>query len=152
MSDLSLKQLSNGCFDLDFNGLDLGLTDTLENAVIISIGSYARKKRGTAANLEPDIGGWWGDSLDENSIKLGGYIHEAFHEKLSDSTCRDIEKFIKDALKWMISDGVAKETLCSAEISDEKTISISIEIVKPAGNSEAYIYQFNWEETLQNGI
>ena len=148
MSDLALKRLSDGCFDLDFDGLDLLLTNTLENAVIISIGSYAREVTGETANTEPDIGGWWGDAVEDNLIKLGGYLHKAFHKKLTNATCRDIEGFVNDALKWMVNDGIAKETSCSASISGSKMISMTVIITKPSGSPETFTYEFNWEATL----
>lgn len=148
MSDLALKRLSDGCFDLDFDGTDLLLTDTLENAVIISIGTYARAATGETANTEPDIGGWWGDAVEDNLIKLGGYLHKAFHGKLTAATCRDIEGFVNDALKWMVNDGIAKSTSCSASISGEEMITMTTAITKPSGSSETYTYEFNWEATL----
>jgi len=152
MSDLALCRRSDGNFDLDFDSEsgDLLLSEGLENAVAISIGTYARNRSlGTSANLEPVLGGWWADALDESGT-LGGYLYEAFPGKLTDSTCRDVETLVKDALKWMVSDGVAKSVSCSAEIDSEdaETVSISVTIEKPQGNAETFKFEVNWKATI----
>ena len=149
MSDLALYRREDGCYDLDFDGAvgDLLTSDSLENAVVISIGTYARERKlGKVANLKPVIGGWWGDALSEKG-NLGGYLYEAFPGKLTEVTARSVENLISEALSWMVEDGVAKSVGCKAEIADEKTMNVTITIQRPDGNDDAYAYEIKWMAT-----
>ena len=149
MSDLALYRREDGCYDLDFDGAvgDLLTSDSLENAVVISIGTYARERNlGKVANLKPNVGGWWGDALDEKG-NLGGYLYEAFPGKLTEVTARSVENLISEALSWMVEDGVAKSVGCKAEIADEETMNVTITIQRPDGSDDAYAYEIKWMAT-----
>lgn len=152
MSDLALKAMPNGSFDLDFDekSNDLLLTDSLFNAVGISIGTYARdrKARPGIAVLDPQIGGWWADALDPVGT-LGGYLYEAFPGKLTAATAESVKVLVIEALHWMIDDGVAKSVSCEAVVGDE-SLDLTVVIEKPDGVSEDYRYELNWIAT--NGI
>ena len=146
MSDLLLSRRPDGNFDLSFDekDKDLVLSDGLRNAVAISIGTFARSRSlGNAANLEPSIGGWFGDSLDESGT-LGGYLYEAFPGKLTDDTCRNLETLSVEALDWMKKDGIAKSVNASAKIQNESTDTVELEIsIKKPENSESFKFEIN---------
>lgn len=121
MSDLALHRRSDGNFDLDFDEAtkDLRTDDGLDNAIAISIGSFARDRHlGSVANLKPCVGGWWGDALDENG-SLGGYVHEVLSGKLTDVSARNSKKAVADALAWLVDDGVAKSVDCDSKVEDK---------------------------------
>ena len=148
MSDIALQRRSDGNFDLDFDekSKDLLVSDGLENAIAISIGTFSRsKKLNGAANVKPSNGGWWGDSLDKNGA-LGGHIHECVG-MLGERLCRDVESAAKDALNWMLADGVASDVSCSAEVVNEKFLDLSVVISKPSGNFEKFKYEKAWKST-----
>lgn len=152
MSDLALKGLPNGAFDLDFDekSNDLLLTDSLFNSVAISIGTYARNRDLAAgvAVLNPQIGGWWADAIDPLGT-LGGYLYEAFPGKLIQATADKIKALVVEALDWMKSDGVAKSVDCETEMADDE-LDLTVTIEKPDGESEDFRYELNWVAT--NGI
>lgn len=107
MMDLTLKQTSNGSFDLDFDGDDLKTDNSLRNAVVLSIGTYARDRK-TPQNkiiVGPVITGWWGDALDAEGT-LGGYLYEAFPGKSSEEVVSDVEGLVLEALEWMKMTGL----------------------------------------------
>lgn len=149
MSDLALYRRSSGDFDLAFdedNG-DLLTSDSLENAVVISIGTYARERNlGKVANLKPNVGGWWGDALSEKG-NLGGYLYEAFPGKLTDVTARSVENLVNESLAWMVEDGVANSVGCKTEIAAEETMNITVTIQRPDGGNDAYAYEIKWMAT-----
>lgn len=152
MSDIALKEMADGSFDLDFDekSNDLTLTDDLFNAVALSIGTYARNrnlKEGVAV-LDPQVGGWWADALDAETT-LGGYLYEAFPGKLSQETADKIKVLVVEALEWMKKDGIAKKVSCSAEVAED-AIDLTVTIEKPDGKSDDYQYELNWMAT--NGI
>lgn len=150
MSDLALYRRENGEYDLAFDEAvcDLLTTNTLENAVVMSIGTYARERKlGNVANLKPVIGGWWGDALDERGT-LGGYLYEAFPGKLVDATARQVETLCSEALNWMVEDGVAKSVSCTAEITGTETMNLNVLIERPEGeNDEVFLFELNWSAT-----
>ncbi len=149
--DLALKRMEDGSFDLDFESNDLQTSDDLCNAVALSIGTFARNRnlKNNQANLDPVVGGWWADALDEKGT-LGGYLYEAFPGKLTPETIANVQDLVLEALKWMKDDGVAKNVSCSAEILENDILKISVEIEKPSGGVEGFAYELNWVAT--NGI
>lgn len=150
MADLALKRCSDGSFDLDFKSSDLVTTDALENAIAISIGTYARERNldVNKANLEPCKGGWWGDALDATGT-LGGYLYEAFPGKLVESTAADVRRLVEESLKWLVDDGVATKVECETAI-DGDVLTISVKVQKPNGSDESFSYSKNW--AAQNAV
>ena len=150
MSDLALYRRSDGNFDLDFDKSrgDLLMSDSLENAVAISIGTYARERKlGRNANLKPCLSGWWGDALDDNGI-LGGYLYEAFPRKLNTATAKSVEALVKETLQWMVDDGIANSVECSASVVNDEFISLSVTLTRPNGNQEnPFMYELKWKAT-----
>ena len=141
MSDLALHRRSDGNFDLDFDEAvgDLRLDDGFENAVAISIGSFARDERlGQSANLRPCLGGWWGDALYEKG-SLGGFVYKVISGKLTDASARDAKKYAVDALSWLIDDGVAKSIDCESKVDGENVVlNISLTFANGSVFSETY--------------
>ena len=150
MSDLALYRRSDGNFDLAFDEGkgDLLTSESLENVVIISIGTYARERNlGRVANLKPCVGGWWGDALDEKGT-LGGYLFEAFPGKLKDETAKSVERLAVEALSWMVEDGIVKNVDCVAAVSGEETMNVEIRLEKPTGEQiDPIIYEIKWKAT-----
>jgi phage gp46-like protein len=150
MSDIALVEKQDGSFDLDFDekSKDFVLTNSLYNAVAISIGTYARNRnlKPNSAVLDPQIGGWWADSLDPLGT-LGGYLYEAYPGKLSQDTLAKLKDLVVEALQWMIDEGIAKSTDCEVSLLDEKFVMISVSIEKPNGTTDDYKYELNWMAT-----
>lgn len=153
MSDIALKAKKDGSFDLDFDekSKDLLLTDSLYNAVAISIGTYARNRnlKPNSAVLDPQIGGWWADALDPLGT-LGGYLYEAYPGKLTDATISKLKELVAEALEWMIEDGVAKTVDCKVVAEENDIVAVTVAIEKPDGTTDDYKYELNWMTT--NGI
>lgn len=152
MSDIALERQSDGSFDLCFNDStnDLEVSDGLYNAVIISIGTFARSRNlpVNKANLAPSFGGWWADALDGKGT-LGGYLYEAFPGKLDEATAEKVKNLAVESLLWMKEDGIANKVECEAKIEGENIV-LYITITKPDGAAETFEYELNWEAT--NGI
>ena len=146
MSDLALKKAPNGKYDLDFSRGDLQLSDSLQNAVLLSLGCWSRDENiRDFANLNPEIGGWWGNSLDE--VEIGSQIWKLFRQKLNSATAENAVEAAKKALKWMVDDGVAKEIDADAVV-DGEWLSLRVTVVKPDSTNEEFRWQVNWENSL----
>ena len=142
-----MKLLEDGSCDLDFDSTDLLTTDGLENAVLLSLGSFARESSldNVVSNLEPARGGWWGDALDSEGT-IGSHLYESLPSKGDERTLRDVEKKSEEALQWMIDDGIAKFVNCSARFKDDFVV-IDVVISKPDGGELSFAYELNWEAT-----
>jgi len=151
VSDLLLKNLEDGTCDLDFDSvsLDLKTSDSLFNCVTLSLGTFAREKKleKVISNLNPSIGGWWGDSLNAE-YNLGSNVYEAIPGKSVDSSLKDVERLSKDALQWLVDDGIAQSVGCSAKF-EGSVIVIGVVIAKPSGEVAEYSYELNWEATSE---
>jgi len=87
--------------------------------------------------------GWWADG------ELGSRLWLLFRTKLTTDTPAKIEQFSREALDWMIIDGVAKDVIVTAERTDIYRIDWLIEIVKPGEkDSTTFKFFFNWENEV----
>ena len=146
MSDLALVKKPNGMYDLDFGNGDLKLSNSLKNAVLLSLSCWSKGQDiHDVADLDPKIGGWWGNALE--TVEIGSDIWKLFRQKLNDQTANDAKSAAEKALKWMIDDGVAKEISVSALVIGV-VLGLLVKIVKPDGTNEEFRWQVNWEESL----
>ena len=146
MSDLALVKKPNGMYDLDFGNGDLKLSNSLKNAVLLSLSCWSKGQDiHDVADLDPKIGGWWGNALE--TVEIGSDIWKLFRQKLNDQTANDAKSAAEKALKWMIDDGVAKEISVSALVIGG-VLGLLVKIVKPDGTNEEFRWQVNWEESL----
>ena len=146
MSDLALVKKPNGMYDLDFDNGDLKLSNSLKNAVLLSLSCWSKDQDiHDVADLDPKIGGWWGNALE--TVEIGSEIWKLFRQKLNDQTANDAKSAAEKALKWMIDDGVAKEISVSALVIGV-VLGLLVKIVKPDGTNEEFRWQVNWEESL----
>lgn len=136
----------NGLYDLAFVQGDFVLTNSLQNCVLISLACWSRDQDvREVANIKPDVGGWWGNSLED--VEIGSQIWKLFRQKLNSQTAENAVESAKSALKWMIDDGVAKDVSVEAEIKG-KYLEMVVSIEKPDATGEEFRWQINWEESL----
>lgn len=147
MADLRLARTDDWEWDLDFTGLDLATGDDLETAIVISLLSWARR---SPDDPDPAPGsdpmGWWADEiLPDPNDKLGSKLWLAGGGKITPDTILQIRQWGKDALDWMLKDGVADSVNVSVERHDAKTDRLDILVVatKP-GISDSFRYSLNW--------
>ena len=147
MSDLCLFKTDEQDFDLEMKGGDLVLSDSLQMSVTLSLLCWCRNETyDGAAILDPSIGGWWADALNE--IPLGSRLWTQFRKRLTDVTIGNAIQLVKEALAWMVTDGVAKEVNVSASISGKTSASFVVQVVKPTGDTEQFKYETNWEASV----
>lgn len=141
MTDIALKQLSVGTFNLALLGNDLEADDGMETAVILSLFSDARAPDGT---VPPDgtgnPRGWWGDVGDPDGKELGSLLWLLWREKVLPPTVARARDYCRYALRWMIEDGIAAAVNVQAERGGMYQISVGIEIIKPTGQALRYAY------------
>ena len=108
------------------------IDDGLQTAVYISLFSDAR----TAGEA-----GWWGDVLGGPS--LGSRLWTLARAKLTPGIESIIAGYCREALSWMIENGIAESITPIITIIPPGTISIEVGITQP-GNAKASEYRFTW--------
>jgi len=145
MSDLALRQTRELNYDLDFNGSDLALSDSLQSAVALSLGCFVRSGATGTATLSNQIGGWWGNALNE--LPMGSEIWKLFSTKISDKSADAAAKMAEKALAWMITDGVAKSIDVTGE-AFRTGVNLRVRVQKPDRTDDTFVYQVNWEASV----
>lgn len=142
MSDLRLVPRGDGTYDLSFENGDLQMGKSLENSVLISLGSDARVAEKTFRNeLQDD--GWWGEPTFEGD-RWGSLLHTIFKKKDDPNMILLAKQYAEDSLRWLVDDGVAKSVRVDAAATNN---ALTMEIAITKGSEEKkYRYEFLWSE------
>lgn len=147
MGDIALilaDDINTG-FDIEIKNGDLSGDEGLETAVAISLFT---DRRVTDEDLPPgtkDKKGWWGDMFPEtDQDKIGSRLWLLARSKRTTEVLRKAEDYAKEALNWMIEDGVATSIIATASYNESKFLLLAIEIVKPKGRTSKF--QVLWEK------
>lgn len=134
MIDIKLNSNQYGIFDMLITD-GVSEEETLKTAIIISLFSDARSsgERGSAI-----------DSLYTESWGSREWTLE--REKLTPQTAQKLEEFTREALKWLITEKIAKSIQVTTEIVKPKTIIREIKIFKPDGSVLGYRFSNIWGE------
>jgi phage gp46-like protein len=143
MTDIALEQIGVGNFNLRLNaaGNDLLSDEGLETAVILSLFTDRRLPDGRAPNDGTnDPRGWWGDIGDDDGVQIGSHLWLLWREKVLPQTVANAITYCREALQWMIDDGIAVSVDVIGERAGLYQISIGIAILRPTGETLRYAY------------
>lgn len=132
MRDILLQQGDDG-FDPALMQGDLVGDDSLATAVLVSLFTDVRAG---ADELPPEYRerrGFWGDALlatagDEQGI--GSKLWLLFREKQMDSVAAAAEGYARQALQWLVDDGIAGAVDVTASNSTPGVISLAVSITR----------------------
>lgn len=144
MSDIALV-LKDNCFDLNIVDNDLEADKGLETAVALSLFTNKRVEEEELPDLETDRQGWWGDMFPQVDLdKIGSRLWTIERSKRTTETLRRSEELCKEALNWMLEDGLASAIKVNSEYNSDKHLIINIEISRPEKESERF--SVLWDE------
>ena len=108
MTDITLKIPEKKMeFDMSVSNADLTKGDDLSTAVFISLFTWARAKPDDDIPADSQKFGWWGDKLAEDpNQRMGSRLWLLKRKKLTQETINLAVDYIKEALDWMVKDGV----------------------------------------------
>jgi phage gp46-like protein len=139
MQDLGIIY-QNGLFDLDLGDggdtVDVGL----RTAVIISLFS---DRRAEADDVLPDGGtdrrGWWGDlePAVENDL-IGSRLWLLSREKQLSSVLLRAETYARQALAWLVEDGVCRAVTVTGYNPADGVLALKIELQDATGDVTIY--------------
>lgn len=148
MTDLALRW-DNAVFgaDLALDGAGLATDDGLKTAIIISLFTDARARDDDILPAESDRRGWWGDSLPERTgDTIGSRLWLLSREKRLPSALARARDYAREALAWLIEDGIANSVEVQAEAIGEQLLGIAVDIVRPGGPGRQR-FDFVWDAT-----
>lgn len=127
--------------------------NALESALLISLFTDAR-----AADDDPlpdpesDIRrGWWGDGYpDTDNDQIGSKLWLLSREKQTETTRARAEGYARDALQWLIDDGVVKTLDVTALWLDTGILGIAVVLTKPDYTVENYQFAYAWEQIVNS--
>lgn len=138
-----LARRKDGYYDLSFENGDLQCGKSLENAVLISIGSDARVAgRNFADHLQDD--GWWAESTFGDD-RWGSLLFTCFRKKNDSNLLLLARQYVEESLRWMIDDGVVSSTQVDVS-SDQNSLMVHIKITRDSEVSDDYRFNFLWNE------
>ena len=136
--DLGLS-LIDGSFDLEIKNGDVVRDDGLETAVTISLFTDRRVTEEEKPYLANSKRGYWGDLFSEiDGDKMGSRLWTLEREKRTTEVLRRAEDYTREALQWLIDDGVVLSISAIASYDNNKFINIDVKIIKPLGNESRY--------------
>lgn len=109
----------------------------LETAVAISLFTDARDEN---PDDPGDRRGWWGDTFEE----FGSRLWLLTREKTTPEVLDRAERYARQALQWLLDDGIASACTISAERTGLYSLALSVTIVRPSAGTDSFRFALNW--------
>ncbi|HGT6121092.1 TPA: phage GP46 family protein [Shigella sonnei] len=117
--------------------------DLLTRTVIISLFTWRRAGRDDA----PRIFGWWGDTWPAvQNDRTGSRLYLLRRSKLTNKTPQLARDYVREALAWMVEDGVASRLDINAVRTGTDSLALAITIYQRDGNIHNIIFDDIWSE------
>ncbi|XWJ92050.1 phage GP46 family protein [Phytobacter ursingii] len=125
---------------------ELANGDDFQAAVIISLFTD-RVARADDPYEDNDRRGWWGDSTEQN--QLGSRLWLIRREKLTREVALRSEEYAREALKWLVDDGVVMAVEAVAQIVYPNRLNLFIRYQLPQTDSwDALQFFWIWESQI----
>jgi len=141
-------------FNPELQGGDIGIENgdlrrdaSLRTSVLLSLFSDRRANPEEVIRFGgDDARGWWGDGFAEvKGDQFGAKLWLLGREKVLPETLNRAREYTREALAWMVEDGVADEVLVDAAWLDDLVpraprgvLALGVEISKPTDVPERY--------------
>lgn len=114
----------------------------LARAVLISLFTWRRALESDPVD-DSDLQGWWGDSFPSVSDdRIGSRLWLLRRRTLSDQTRLDAIAYAREALKWLIDDGIFVDVEIEAERQGRERLALRVVGVHGDGADEV-LAEFN---------
>ncbi|WP_276642873.1 phage GP46 family protein [Siccibacter turicensis] len=119
-------------------------SNPLYRAVLISLFTWRRAEPDDSPELD---NGWWGDSFPTfQNDRIGSRLYLLSREKLTNKTPLKAREYIRQALQWLVDDGVAVSIEVSVTRSGIETLQASVVINQREGNRLALTFDDLWSD------
>ena len=121
-----------GTGDICVVGQDLGVDETLQTAVLLSLFTDRRVDAGRAAGRrDVAAGGGGGDLLAEEPEQSGSKLWLLRRATATQETLVKAQDYAREALAWMVADGVATGVDVTTEYTPERFLLMRVTIDTP---------------------
>lgn len=120
--------------------------DGLETAVVLSLFTDRLAEPGDTS-IEPTARrGWWGDAFAEVPGDLiGSRLWLLSREKQLPAVLARAELYAREALQWLVDDGVASAVDVAAEVARQGVLGLAITITRSAAPVVRYRFESFWK-------
>lgn len=123
---------------------DLVSGNDLQTAIIISLFTD-RVARDDDDIDGDDRRGWWGDADEENYI--GSRLWLLRRQKLTQAVAQKAEDYSREALQWLVTDGVVSSFSVATQIVYPRRLNMVIRYQRPGnGNDTDMRFFWVWEQ------
>ena len=132
MTDLALawnNLLGSG--DIRVIGADLLAEEGIETAILISLFTDARVREDELPSGHTWRRGWWGDGVEDEPDITGSKLWTLRRSKATPELLVRARAFCRQALQWMIMDGIAVAVNVNTNYSAPGVMQIFVEVVEP---------------------
>lgn len=136
--------------DLTLDGLGGLATDAgLETAVIVSLFTDRRARPDDVPpGAADDRRGWWGDALPAAEVpqddRIGSRLWLLSREKIVPETIRRARDYCREALAWMIEDGLATAVDVDCSVDANRLVA-AITVTRPDGGAVSLRHAILWQ-------
>ena len=131
--------------DYAIAGADLASGDDLETAFLISLFTdRVALSDDIITDGSTDPRGWWGDSGEE--FPIGSRIWLLQRANMTTETLANARDYIREALQWLITDGVVAKFDVYCEWTRPKMLGALVTAYKPDGSIINLQFQWVWNE------
>lgn len=117
----------------------------LYRAVVVSL--YTWRRAGPDDPVDDDERyGWWGDVVPrEGGDRIGSRLWLLRRRNITPQTLRDAEHYAREALQWLLDDGVASQVDVTVERAGRDQISVLVAVHEIAGAEHQYTFNDLWQ-------
>lgn len=152
MQDLKHRINENGLFEISSQGGDFDTVDGFETAILVSLFTNSRRDESDISNPLAR-GGWIGNwRTAKKQRELGGLCWTVEHERLTANVLNIAREYAKNALNWMIEDGLCRNVEVETLPYKQREIQYNIAITSRDGIKYDYIYLWNKTNAFTNSI
>ncbi|PKP89692.1 MAG: hypothetical protein CVT77_17235 [Alphaproteobacteria bacterium HGW-Alphaproteobacteria-16] len=158
MTDLALRfDPASWSADLVLDGGALATDNGLASALVVSLFSDARAR---ADDPLPQPGsdprGWWGDAFNADPAdRIGSRFWLLTRAKLTEDTAVRARDILREALDWLVADGVASAVEVTTAlhrptaVRPSGALAITVQIQRPDGPARQR-FDFLWDATARS--
>ncbi|MEX0732834.1 MAG: phage GP46 family protein [Aquisalimonadaceae bacterium] len=145
--DIALELTADGTLDIALADGDLATDAGLRTAVILSL---LTDRRAEPDDVLPDGSkyrrGWWADAYaDQDGDQIGSRLWLLNREKELPAVRQRADAYVREALEWMIEDGVAARVDVTELPLGRRRLGQTITIERPTGERVDIRFNELWE-------
>lgn len=134
--------------DWQMSGADLASGNDLNTAAFISLFTDRVAGNGdTIPDGTTDPRGWWADNQPSgNTVAIGSRLWLLSRRKATQQTLNDATTYAREALQWMIDDGVAVSIDIVTQWQGLSFLAMQVTINRKNGTQVALNYKWAWDQ------